>query len=238
MGLCRCTNDFTDDLADQIQPVLVDISVKLLRFTIYFDLLQTFPTGTTFLLYMNNVVVDRDTQNAKAYTFVLADLKQLVNFVVIPVAPGVDFPEYDPLCDQTGIQAFPIQKDIALVDDQYIWQCDPKTQVYNGKEYDNFIGVSKNALGLSVTKGMSARLAPGRRELVNGQFINKPAGPVRKVIGIRDYRHVSPFDKQGWNGDPVVTYKCKFIPARPGVSVIRIAEGAMPTDKVEMIYGF
>jgi len=237
MELCRRTDDFTDDLNDEIRPVLVDISVKLLQFTIYFDLKRIFPAGTTFLLYVNGLVVDRNTSNAKAYSFVLADLGSLNNFIVIPVAPGVDYSGYDPLCGQTGIQEFPIQKDIALVSDNYIWQCDPKVNTYKGKDYDNYIGVDKVALGLTVTKGMTARLAPNRRALVNGQFIDKSAGPHRKVLGIRDYRVAPPFDKKGWVGDPTVTYKCKFIPARPGVSAIRIAEGVIPTNNVEMIYG-
>jgi len=235
MGLCRRTDDFTSDLASEIQPVLVDISVKLLRFTVYFDLLQTFPEGTTFLLYVNGSIVDREASNAKAYSFILADLQYLTDFVVIPVAPGIDYPGYDPLCGQTDVQTFRIQKDIALASDQYVWQCDPKSETYKGYVYDNFIGVGRKALGLTVNKGMTARLAAGRRAMVSEQ--HKPAGPNRKVLGIRDYRYASQFDKQGWIGDPRVTYKCKFIPAKPQVSVIRIAEGAMPTNEVEMIYG-
>ncbi len=234
MGLCRRSDDFTEDLSDQIRPVLIDISVKLLKFTVYFDLKQTFPAGTTFLLYMNGSVVDRTTYNTKAYSFLLADLKYLTGFAVVPVAPGVDYVGYDPLCDQSDIQEFPIRKDIALASDNYVWGCDPVEAEYKGKSYKNFISVDRQALGIAVNKGTKVRLADGRRRLVNDKFINKISGPARSVLGIRDYRFASRFDKQGWIGDPTVTYPCSFVPARPEVSAVTIAEGTLPINDVDI----
>jgi hypothetical protein len=184
---------------------------------------------------MNGSIIDRTTLNAKSYSFLLADLKYLTGFAVVPVAPGVDYDGYDPLCGQSDIQEFPIRKDITLASDNYVWRCDPKVGVdQKGNEYYNFIGVDRQALGIAVNKGTIVRLADNRRRLVNGQFINKISGPARKVLGIRDYRFASQFDKQGWVGDQTVTYPCSYIPARPAVSAVTIAEGVLPINDVDI----
>ncbi len=93
--MCRAPNDFAGDPELLINPISASIFVTQGLASLKYTTTQVLPLGTTFTVYFNHVIIDRNGHSNKVYQY--EDIMNLINFAVVPVAPGVDQTDYDPL---------------------------------------------------------------------------------------------------------------------------------------------
>jgi hypothetical protein len=229
---CRDPNDFTGDPLTFIQPRKVVISVIKKTVKLIYEPEIFLPEGSTYIVYINGVIIDRNGASEKVYT---VSQTAGLNFAVVPIAPSIINPNYDPLCGIVVNMFNNIEKDVIEVGDGYIYPNIPTSIEYFDKIKLNYVPVSAGVLSKSIRRGSVARLAAGRRELVNGKFINKPAGDLRCVQKIQDYFYSTQYDQQANRTAPILTYSSYKLPAFRTARSVNLDNGKVPLDSVEVV---
>lgn len=119
-------------------------------------------------------------------------------------------------------------------DQYFVCPIQPLYQDHHGHHHRQYIDVSDNQQAHTVGPSIRTRLKANRKRVYGTQLVTKPAGPVRKILAIRDYRFPGNFDKAAFQllvGEPA---PCSPFPAQRTAQFVRLPEGVFSLDELQI----
>lgn len=205
---CGRAGDYAGDPTSWFVPIEAAINFVQRTLTLFYDTTNDLLPGSTINVYANGVIIDKNGSSGKQYTLSVEDLQVLYAIALAAVAPGVDSPDYDPLCGEVR-NMFKFKKDFIPWQDFYVCPPRPLCEQHYGKQRCNYISPEMKQQGFTVTRGTVVQQRAGRRRLVDRKIVQKPVGQPRYVLKIDDYRYFTQFDQQAFQTNPGMTVPCQ-----------------------------
>lgn len=121
---------------------------------------------------------------------------------------------------------------VRLWEDQFVCPNREIFDEHHGKTHPNFISPDWKVLGRTISPGIPVRLKSGRSRLVGQKIVQKPVGPARTVLTLRDYNYAGQFDEAAFRIQVGEKAKCQPYPAHRTAQFARVAEGVFSLDEL------